>query len=364
MIRQIRFRNFKSLRHCDLTLEPLTLLVGHNGSGKTSILEGIEFISKLLPQIQVVDTAGKFSLNELYSIGGTEAMEIVVQQDCGDIRLVLSNDGSVSSWDRVAGQTWGYKVAPGMNAAEYKQQVEELTSTGYFQLSANEMSRTSYSDKVVPELGHDGNGLASVLQFMAINDRAMFEEIQSRLRLIVPTFQEIGFVRAPVELHKKEIVRFGNESVERMLNHTVMGESLLLSFQGAKQVPASRASEGTILALGILTLLRCPKRCKVLLLDDLEHGLHPLAQEQLIEAIKLAIASDASLQVIATTHSPYLLDYTPKESVRLIMMGSDGGSVVGKLSDHPKFEKWKEELASGEMWSLFGENWLSEGVRQ
>ncbi len=32
------------------------------------------------------------------------------------------------------------------------------------------------------------------------------------------------------------------------------------------------------------------------------------------------------------------------------------------LTSHPKFPKWKDEMAPGEMWSLFGEKWVAEGV--
>ena len=42
-------------------------------------------------------------------------------------------------------------------------------------------------------------------------------------------------------------------------------------------------------------------------------------------------------------------------------IGDDGYSVCGRLEDHPQFEKWKDEMAPGELWSLFGEKWLVGG---
>ena len=41
MIKSASFRNFKSLRHVDVDFERLTVFVGSNASGKTSILEGL-----------------------------------------------------------------------------------------------------------------------------------------------------------------------------------------------------------------------------------------------------------------------------------------------------------------------------------
>src|SRR5579871_2972271 len=64
------------------------------------------------------------------------------------------------------------------------------------------------------------------------------------------------------------------------------------------------------------------------------------------------------LQVLATAHSPYLLNYVLPEQVRIMALGAEGHARCGRLTDHPKFATWKEEMAPGELWSLFGENWL------
>ena len=41
MLTSVNIQNFKSLRHVDICLEPLTIFVGANASGKTSVLEAI-----------------------------------------------------------------------------------------------------------------------------------------------------------------------------------------------------------------------------------------------------------------------------------------------------------------------------------
>ena len=45
MITHASFRNFKALRSVDIDLQRLTVIVGPNGSGKTSILEGLELVA-------------------------------------------------------------------------------------------------------------------------------------------------------------------------------------------------------------------------------------------------------------------------------------------------------------------------------
>ena len=70
--------------------------------------------------------------------------------------------------------------------------------------------------------------------------------------------------------------------------------------------------------------------------------------------------TNAELQIIATTHSPYMLDCMETNEVRMTVLGDDGATVCTALTKHPKFEKWKDEMTPGEMWSLFGEQWLVE----
>ena len=59
--------------------------------------------------------------------------------------------------------------------------------------------------------------------------------------------------------------------------------------------------------------------------------------------------------------APYLLDFLQPEQVRLLSLDASGHAICGRLADHPKFAKWKDEMAPGEMWSLFGEKWLADG---
>ena len=47
-VRRVVLRDYKSIRECDVTLGPLTLLVGLNGSGKSNFLDALRFVSDAL----------------------------------------------------------------------------------------------------------------------------------------------------------------------------------------------------------------------------------------------------------------------------------------------------------------------------
>jgi predicted ATP-binding protein involved in virulence len=97
-----------------------------------------------------------------------------------------------------------------------------------------------------------------------------------------------------------------------------------------------------------------------MLLDDLDRGLHPKAQKELIALLRSLLKTSKDLQILATTHSPYLLDSVETNEVRMTVLKENGATVCAALASHPQFEKWKDEMTPGEMWSLFGEKWLVE----
>jgi predicted ATPase len=196
---------------------------------------------------------------------------------------------------------------------------------------------------------------------MALNDPQGFEDLLAVARTLIPRLRRIRFRKAKVYRTESELVRFGRDAVKRRSQRPYQGELILFDFEHAENISARTASEGTMLMLGLLTVLLGPSHPKVLLLDDIDHGSHPLAQKALLGVLRQVMERFPDLQILATSHSPYLLDYLRPEEIRLMAVDEDGFAVCGRLEDHPQFDKWKGEMAPGELWSLFGEKWLVEG---
>src|SRR5580692_6964863 len=47
-LRRVRIRGYKSIAFCDVTLEPLTILVGRNASGKSNFLDALAFLRDVI----------------------------------------------------------------------------------------------------------------------------------------------------------------------------------------------------------------------------------------------------------------------------------------------------------------------------
>lgn len=87
-------------------------------------------------------------------------------------------------------------------------------------------------------------------------------------------------------------------------------------------------------------------------IESLDEGLHPLSQEELVAAIRKHIAHSGQ-KVFGITYSPYLCDSLKPEELFVVH-----DRHVKCINEHPKFEQWKDEFAPGEMWSVWGEEWV------
>ncbi len=359
MIRKVRIRNFKSLRDVSIELERFTVFVGANGSGKTSVLEAIYNAAGA-----VVGDAQKVFARErhgdwVYTRGGVGDLSIHCETTAGVFSIEATPPASYPPPPELMQKSqWSY--CPRVSGASLPAALEPARRMAFLRLNAALMSRPSYSQDDPPRVQYTGEGLASVLAYMALNDPKSFEDLVAVARGLIPRLNRIRFRKAPVYRTESELVRFGDDTVKRSSRRSYQGELILFDFEHAENVSARTASEGTMLMLGLLTVLLGPTRPQILLLDDIEHGLHPLAQKQIVEVIGRILQKYPDLQLLATAHSPYLLNYLDPEQVRIMVAGQDGYSRCGRLTDHPKFATWKEEMAPGEMWSLFGEKWLAD----
>jgi predicted ATPase len=377
MIESASFRNFKSLRHVDVNLERLTVLVGPNGSGKTSILEGLQLLSKVASADPDELLKGTLDPVFLFSRGGAIGdMELTCGNGDSTIRLTVKRpvvfpddllhpkpsvsllDGWVSRFEcrRNSEPDGGWK-----SRSDDPSAVECFRFSVLLRADAASLARPSYSDHPNPRVENDGSGMASVLALLALNQPDDFRSLQEHFKSVIPSIRRIRFDRVPVIRTETEVVTFGDDRLTRRLNREYMGDELVFDFEGAADVPAHLASEGTILVLGILASVLGPFRPGLIMIDDLEHGLHPKGQRQIVRVLRNILDEDPGVQIIATTHSPYIVNELDPKEVRVVWAAQNGVTRCVRLDSHPEFERWKDEMWPGEFWSVVGEEWVANG---
>ena len=127
-----------------------------------------------------------------------------------------------------------------------------------------------------------------------------------------------------------------------------------------ESIPAHAISEGTMLTVGLLAVLYNPRKPNLVLLDDIEQGLHPRAQRELVTVLKQIIHQNLDLQILFSTHSPYVLDELETSQVHILTSTNSGYTIAKRLDEHPDAEWAKQTLTTGEFWDAEGDSWVVE----
>jgi predicted ATPase len=381
MIDRVKFENFKSLAAVTLELGRLTALVGANGCGKTSVLDGI----RLLAQTGVKKTADRDKgLGRFATIyGGLNAPSRLVYRGGSSMSLAMrASDG-----DELYVQVRGADAEPEFDVAIGPadllhctvppgaaprtpswddvftvldhSRVKRFASVAYLHLDATTMVKTSVLTEEVPRMRSDGSRLASVLAWMKGAAEDELSQITSDLARVVPGVKRIRTLRERVPVRRISKVEIDGQPVWRPVDETKIGDRFSLEFDHGPEVPADLLSEGTVLALGLLAKLREPKRPRLLLLDDIDRGLHFEAQVSLVRVLRDLMELDPELQIVCTTHSPYLLDLFGPAEVRVLALDSERRTHARALTEHPEFGKWQFGTQTGELWASLGEGWVT-----
>lgn len=349
-ISRLKVSNFKSIESIALELDNITFLVGLNGSGKSNIVDSLAFLADCL--INSIDYAirvrgGTYSvfrqaskttriltigidfendgsyLNYTFSIklgkfGYTVHKEslkkdskFIFKVDSGRLIDFVGNVPPRFLKDRLFLQT-----ASGLE--DYRPYFDLLSSIKVYSPNPESM-RQLYTPDISEILRRDASNIASVTNFHSLDkNRLGYNKIVDFMKKV--NYQFYGFSR-------RRIDRF---------------EGLYMTFStsgGLRAFSAYNASDGTLRALGILSALffTPQNQTKPLLIgiEEPETSLHPAAAAVLLDAIRVA-ATDK--QVIATTHSPDLLEHADITSEKIIYVESNkyGFTSAREINDQTK----------------------------
>jgi predicted ATPase len=365
-IEKIILENFKTHLRTEIPLSPLTVLVGPNSVGKTSVLDAIRYVTNLRSgQRPVPIEEGERFLRR-------DAERLAVTLELGrsaegyiSRRMSTGSNGRISEcqWE-VGGKGGSEKSSEGLLAGKEVRHIlgRLVGAATQLHLDPNRLaapSRVQVGEKTT-RLAPDGSGLAGVLSILRLFDEPLFTEIERDLRRIVPTVDTLRIKKVPFTETQHQY----DEDNATWIPHevTLEGAELRFDFLGSVDIPAHEVSQGTLLVLGVLTAARAEKVPAVVLLDDIERALHPRAQRQLVENLRTLVQSTPGLQIIATSHSPYLVDAFRPEEVVVLGLRKDGTAAARRLSDHPDAKRAMEVLSTGEFLAAEQEDWVVEGA--
>lgn len=384
MIDTVRFSQFKSIEHLELEgLERFSVFVGPNASGKTSVLEGLHAVGsvyagnrpwsankrRLAETVRRGAEPGEFELHMTGRWSGeslevtleiTDAPKMKEQRWSTTTEVVWGSGSEHEKWRQqsVIGQGRASESAEAV-PDDLGELLDSINSASLLRLDPNSLARPSYTETEEPTVDFDGAGLATVIRKMEGERPDRLDQLQELLSRVVPNVRAVRTRRAPVSRSTVKTISVDGETYQRREIEEVMGEEILFDMISAEAIPAHAASEGTILTLGLLTVI-VEESPTLLLLDDIERALHPRALGELVDVLRDLLDELPELQILATSHSPYLLDHMRPEEIWLTNLDDQGRTVAKRLDEHQEFEIWKDEMSPGEFWSYVGEDWLLE----
>ncbi|MBP0019073.1 MAG: AAA family ATPase [Cyanobacteria bacterium SBLK] len=399
MITEIKLENFKGHQstHLNLDNSRLHALVGKNSSGKTSVLQALSYMIRLTNESFKSIFKNENSPSFIITSGAI-GMSVDVHGTLQDIskqpwKISYHLDPKVSMWDTSViidksfiprlsfdlGETYNDEQSGWEISLKDRQSSNALLlgNSEYFKLESRNLAKAAYSDKISPEVEFNGLGLAPTLDYLRSEEIEKFNKLQKMLQQIVPNLKKIRIQRAKVQINHQRSVSIDGREIAYDENQERIGQEIVLDMNTGDRIPAHAISEGTILALGLLTILMNPNKPKLalldepdlhphqpklVLLDDIEQGLHPRAQRELIAIFKEIVQTHPNLQIIFTTHSPYIVDELDFSQVHVLDTNSSGFTTCKRLDEHPDVEWAKQTLTTGEFWNAEGEEWVNEEV--
>jgi len=416
MITRISLENWKSFGEGTLHIDPLTILIGTNASGKSNILDALSLLQRVGEGYGWQAAVGGQSRDEPGIRGGVEwlvrrgASSIVIQVQLTDnreksteyaycVRLGVSEDGRVETLEesltRYKQRTnkGNYRYSKRLFYAELKESSGPSITT---YVSNNKQGRGRRFD-----LRRNASLLAQ-LQSMAI-----LQEVKAGISEVLGQLKGI-YVFDPIPSQMRDYSRLS----ERLLNNgeNLAGVLAALDVEQAKKIEdllirylhrlpeneihriyaepvgklgtdamlyceekypdgtiitmdARGMSDGTLRFLGILTALLTLPPHSLLVVEEIDNGLHPSRSFLLVELLN-SIGRERDVDVICTTHNPALLNELGNSMVPYISIvyreDKSGHSKVKLLED---IEHLPRLMARGRVGTLLSKGILEEAIQ-
>ena len=354
MIKSIWVDNFKSLVDFELKLAKFNCIVGLNGSGKSTVLQALDFVSQLM----IGDIEGwlkmrnweKSDLNSKLTKKSNIDFKIVLEIENKELVWTGSFNRSSLSCTKETITENGDKILSVEDAVytyhSIKQDIVfEYQGSILSRLKENPQAHTLKAvkekilnirslDLISPELlrsrnrsaeGKLGLGGEKLSAFVHESGPETKEMLRRELLKVYPQLDEIKTKSLKSGWKQLEVTEsFGNKKITSTARHV---------------------NDGMLRLMTILLQLDIGKA--FLLFDEIENGINPELIEYLIDHL---INSDD--QILVTTHSPMILNFmdddVAREGVIYLYKGKEGCTRAIKLFDIPSMAKKLNFMGPGE----------------
>ena len=393
-LKSFRLKNFKAVRDSGVVkFTPLTVLIGDNGSGKSSFVEGLETYDRIVTD--GLDEAMQLWRGFEYAVnppleGGLSTKGST--PNCCPIEFELSGLARSPFGERAKKSS--FKTAMSINREPSADLIYIEKEIVYYKgrrvLQRDSQGVIQYIDRQIEFGIRPGNAIISDggiyyyaqglneedkvndlagygirfdWQFVKLNPWNMGEpqpiqrtagpirlrsdgaNIAEFLRYILHVYPEVyeGILEALqyVLPYMEDLKPIVTEALGRQI-HLEMTEPDF-------KVMGWLLSTGTLRVLALLALFRHPEPPPLIVIEELENGLDPRTVQLIVEEIRRVTESGRS-QIILTSHSPYLLDLFDLEHIVLVER-RDLAPTFTRPDECTALDRWKDRFGPGRLHS-------------
>lgn len=381
LIEGFRVQNYRALRNVMLgklsgqnagePLTPLTVVIGKNGVGKSTLFDAFGFVADCLAMDveSACDQKQRGGFERLRTMGINEPIRFEIyyreapqeRPITYELAIALDNSGRPFVESEVLkqrrkgqkhgrphpflrllhgkGLVWSGEEEVGVEGEESSAQ-EQVELTDLRQLGIATLGTLKEHPRIkrfrdflkgwylsyfypdaarsLPSAGPQrhlnihGDNIGNVVQFMEREHRERFEKILDRIALKIPGVKKID---TKVTDDKRVLLRFND---------------------GAFEDPffAQQMSDGTLKLFAYLLLLEDPDPPPFICIEEPENGLYHKLLETLANEFRAhATGKKGASQIFVTTHQPYFVDALAPNEVWILEKKKDGYSSVIRVSD-------------------------------
>lgn len=355
MIEKIQISGFKSIKDITIDLEPINILIGANGVGKSNFIAFFKLLHNIYEQ-RLENYSLQVGVDNLFHFGRRKTEFVYGKlffKDSPDDRhvnsyyfkseptdndsLFLEREGSgyMPNWD------------DDVHNYFYKTNLKESTIKGS-DTRRNRYLRYYFESFKIYHF-HDTSSVAPLRSGCQLNDNVILKENGSNLPAILYLLQQkhpnsfkriektINSIAPFFEKFELQPDRFNPDRIKLEWSEINQPESYF---------NATHLSDGTIRFIALCTLLMQPNLPKTIIIDEPELGLHPVAIKKLAGLIRKA---SAKTQIIISTQSVTLVDNFDTEDI-VTVDREDSQSIFRRL-DGQNLSNWLEDYTLGDLWS-------------
>ena len=395
----IRIRNYRALKDVALgnifreraapALTRLVAVIGANGTGKSSLVDALEFLGDCLKE--GVEAAcnkphrGGFERLRTHDCKEPIEFEILYRQDANSapisyalvidcnpngsayvyyeallrnigltednpkhkgLTFLIIRDGKGEAWFRDTNtEGEGHErmipvqmadramlgIATLGSLANHQQiaAFRQFLSGWYLSYFVPQLARTQPMAGIAPHLDRNGENLANYVQYVERKNPDGFQTMLVRIARKIPGIRAIKSVKAP---DRRLLLEFQMEGYETPFYQQDM-------------------SDGTLKMLAYLLLMEDPEPAPLIGIEEPENGLHPQLLADLAMEFKTFAREERGPQVLITTHAPNFVDALSPEEVWILDKGKDGFAQITRAADIPGVpELFAEGLPMGSLW--------------